>query len=91
MRCAKQVRAAGVGVDWLEGMGDDLDLRDAPGGVCKPGFACMLGDQLGTFRVVGWQLVELGIEALLEEALDRGAESRLAFGGSRDAAVPEAR
>ena len=56
-------------------------LRDAPGGVCKPGFACMLGDQLGTFRVVGWQLVELGIEALLEEALDRGAESRLAFGG----------
>ena len=40
MRCAKQVRAAGVGVDRLEGMGDDLDLRDATGGYTLPLLLC---------------------------------------------------
>ena len=53
----------------------------------------LAGEQAAFINVQLEQLedVELGIEALLEEALDRGAESRLAFGGSRDAAVPEAR
>ena len=53
----------------------------------------LAGEQAAFINVQLAQLedVELGIEALLQEVLDRGAESRLAFGGSRDAAVPEAR
>ncbi len=53
----------------------------------------LAGEQAAFINVQLEQLedVELGIEALLQEVLDRGAESRLAFGGSRDAAVPEAR
>jgi hypothetical protein len=42
----------------------------------------VLNNQLVTFRVVGRKLVQLGVEALLEEVLDGVAESGPAFGGS---------
>ncbi|MPN35010.1 hypothetical protein SDC9_182504 [bioreactor metagenome] len=80
---AEEVGAAGVGVDGLEGVGDDLDLRHTPCGIGQPGFASVLSDQLVAFRVVGRKLVQLGVEALLQEVLDGVAESGPAFVGCR--------
>src|SRR5256885_14426095 len=63
------------------GVGDGLDLRHPAGGVFHPGIALVLSQQLLSFEVVFGQLVQLGLEALLNEGCDGVMPSHGAWGG----------
>lgn len=71
LRQAVQVAAAGVGMDRLERVGHQLQLADPPGGIGQPGFPPMAGQQrLALVVLIGLELVQLALEALLDEGFD---------------------
>ncbi|MDF5828199.1 hypothetical protein P4233_11135 [Pseudomonas aeruginosa] len=66
-----------------------MQLADPPGGIGQPGFPPMAGQQRLALNVlVGLELVQLALEALLDERLNELAESGESPFGLSDIKAP---
>ncbi len=68
---AEPVGTLGRGMGELDGMGNLLNLPYPPGGIGDPGSRLMISDQLlSEFVIAFLELVQFGLEALLEKYVD---------------------